>query len=163
MIQTCLKHYLSNIQNDLNIKSSTKYKHFFDVIYDIIYAQRLCEVELVWKIMGIYDQFKDDSKQYFWLTDIMLKRKQLTNYHMFENCPRTTNLIEAFNGHLKDRLKSIRGFKSFHSAKYWLNAYVVRRRLTKFKACGSKFKHLNGKTPIENTLKKDKEIPNIFN
>ena len=162
IIQTCLKHYLTNIQNDLGIKSSDKYLHFFNLIYDIIYSQRLCEIELTWKIKDVFDEYKYDAKQLFWLTDIMYRRKELTNYHMFENAPRTTNLIEGFNGHLKDRLKSIRGFKSFHSAKYWLNAYVIKRRLTRFKACGSKFKHLNGKTPIYQTLKNPKHFPNIF-
>lgn len=166
VIQTCLKHYLTNIQNDLGIKSSNKYKNFYDLIYGFIYgfiyAQRLSEIELAWAIKGIFEEYKNDEKQYSWLTDIMLRRVELTNYHMFVNCPNTTNLIEGFNGHLKDRTKDIRGFKSFHSAKRWLNAYVILRRVKDFKACGRKFKHLNGKSPIFNTTNNGLKKPSFF-
>jgi len=106
---------------------------------------------------------KDDPLKLNILTNIMSKRIELTNYLLIPNSPNTTNLIEGFNGHLKDRLKSIRGFKSFDSASLWLNAYVLRRRTTKFKACNRKFKHLNGKTPLDSTLQMGEEIPNIFN
>lgn len=162
VIQTCLRHYLENVRKVLGIKSSDKYLEFFNDIRDVIYEKRLSEPELAFEIIRLHKTYKKDSICYEVLTDIMNKRKELTNYHFFEDCPRTTNLIEGFNGHLKDRLKAIRGFKSFHSAKYWLNAYVLRRRTTKFKACNKKFKHLNGKTPIESTLREYEEIPNIF-
>lgn len=162
VIQTCLKHYLDNIQSDLNIKSSSKYRHFYDVIYEIIYEKRYCEPEIVREMFKIYPIFKDDQKQLNWLTNIMNDRFQLTNYHLFENCPNTTNIIEGFNGHFKDRADNIRGFKSFHSAKYWLNSYVILRRVRNFKACGGKFKHLNGKSPIQNTLKREVKIPDFF-
>jgi transposase-like protein len=95
------------------------------------------------------------------MTDIMLKRKELTNYHMFKDCPNTTNIIEGFNGHLKDRTRSIRGFKSFHHAKRFLNAYVLHRRLKPLKACSPKFKHLNFKKPLELTAK-DEKLPIVF-
>lgn len=162
VIQTCLRHYLENIRKILGIKSSDKYLKFFLDIKAAIYDKRLCEPELAFEIMRLYEGYKNDSIQYSVLTDIMSRRKELTNYHMFEGAPRTTNLIEGFNGHMKDRVKGVRGFKSFHSAKYWLNAYVLRRRTTKFKACNRNFKHLNGKTPIESTLKSNEKIPDIF-
>jgi hypothetical protein len=162
VIQTCLKHYLDNLRKILNVKTSDKYLKFFLDIKSAIYDKRLSEPELVFEIVKLFEIYKNNKTQYDILTDIMNKRKELTNYHMFENCPNTTNLIEGFNGHLKDRLKSIRGFKSFHSANLWLNAYVLRRRTTKFKACNKKFRHLNGKTPVENTLKIGEEIPNVF-
>jgi len=163
VIQTCLKHYLENIRRFLNIRSSDKYLSFFLDVKNVIYDRRLCEPEVAFEIVKLYEIYKDDINEYNILTDIMYKRKELTNYHMFEDCPNTSNLIEGFNGHLKDRLKALRGFKSFHSARRWLNAYVLRRRTTKFKACNKKFRHLNGKTPIESTLKSNEEIPNIFN
>jgi len=168
IIQTCLKHYLANIKFDLGINSFNKYSNsylsFYRNIYQLIFSKRLCEIEISWEIskMLSLNKYSMISKEYFWLTNIMFRIKELTNYHMFENCPNTTNLIEGFNSHFKDRIDNIRGFKSFHSAKRWLNAYVVKRRLTKFKACGRKFKHLNGKTPLENTLKNNTKLPDIF-
>jgi hypothetical protein len=162
VIQTCLKHYLTNITNDLNIKSSSKYQEFFADIYDIVFRKKLCEIELAWAIQKIYPKYACDNTAMFWLTDIMVRRKELTNYHLFVNAPRTTNLIEAYNSHLKDRFDLFRGFKSFKHAKYWLNSYVVYRRLRPLKACGKKFKCLNGKCSLENTLKFDQKLPNIF-
>lgn len=161
-IQTCLRHYLENLRKLLGIKQSDKYLSFFSDVKSAIYDKRLCEPELFFEIAKLNNKYSIGQLERDVLTDIMIKRVELTNYHMFENAPRTTNLIEGFNGHLKDRLKSIRGFKSFHSAKRWLNAYVLRRRTTNFKACNKKFSHLNGKTPIENTLRNNQPIPIIF-
>lgn len=168
VIQTCLKHYLANIKFDLGINSfnikSNIYTPFYRNIHRLVFSKRLCEIEISWEVSKLIqsNKYNVNSKEYFWLTNIMTRIKELTNYHMFEDCPNTTNLIEGFNGHLKDRTDNIRGFKSFHSAKKWLNAYVVKRRLTKFKSCGKNFKHLNGKTPIYQTLKYNKQLPNIF-
>ncbi len=162
VIQTCLKHYLSNIMDDLSIRSSGKYQEFFDEIYDIVFYLKLNEVELSWHIQSIYPKYKDDKNLLFWLTDIMQRRVELTNYHMFVNAPRTTNLIEAYNSHLKDRIDSFRGFKSFKNAKCWLNTYVVYRRLRDLKTCGKKFKQLNGKCSLSNTLKNGQNLPNFF-
>lgn len=162
VIQTCLKHYLTNIMNDLNIKSSDIYKEFFEDIYDIVFRQRFCEVELAWAVLNIYPKYKDDKNTLFWLTDIMFRRVELTNYHMFVNAPRTTNLIEAYNSHLKERTDPFRGFKSFKHARVWLNAYVVFRRLRVLKACGKKFKHLNGKCSLSLTLKNNEILPDFL-
>ena len=161
LIQTCWTHYLNNIRADLNIRSSFKYFHFFSEIENV-FKSRLCEVELMWKVQAIYPTFCNDKKCLDWLTDLMHKRKQLTNYHMFENCPNTTNLIEVYNSHLKQRLKAIKGFQSYHSAHSWLNAYVIKRRLKSFTDCNTKFKHLNGHCSLEKTIKKSLKLPNIF-
>ncbi len=161
IIQSCIKHYLTNIGNDLNIKSSNKYKRFF---YELssIFDDRLCEIELAWKIQSMYDECKKDEKQYYWMTDIMAKRVELTNYHQIAGVPRTTNLIELYNSHLKARLKSIKGFERYHSAKRWLNAYILRRRLKNFTDCSKKFEYLNGKCSLEKTIKDTEELPKIF-
>ena len=162
VIQTCLKHYLTNIVLDLNIKTSDKYQNFFNDVYDIVFGKRYCEIELCWAVQQIYPKYSDNPTCVFWLTDIMKRRKELTNYHLFENAPRTTNLIEAYNSHIKDRFDLFRGFKSFKHARCWLNAYVVYRRVRDLRSCGKKFKKLNGKCSLQNTLKFDKKLPNIF-
>ncbi|MCX6779279.1 MAG: AAA family ATPase, partial [Candidatus Magasanikbacteria bacterium] len=48
-----------------------------------------------------------------------------------------------------ERLKTIKGFKSFKHADLWLNAYFVRRRYKPYTDCGEHFKKLNGKRSID--------------
>lgn len=162
VIQTCLRHFLENLRKALKIGSSDKYKLFFADIKQVVYDRHLTEKQLVLEIVGLFQKYEADRLQYAVMQNIMERRQELTAYRRFKNAPATTNLIEGFNGHLKCRLKSIRGFKSFHSARRWLNAYVLRRRVTPFKACNKKFAYLNGKTPIESTLREGEEIPNLF-
>lgn len=161
VIQTCWKHFLENIRNDLGTKSSNKYMNFVRDIEHIFYA-RLAHWELSQFILSIFNKYNNDPKTLFWIDVIMSKRFELTNYHLFVNAPRTTNLIEVFNSHLNGRLKTIKGFENYHYAKYWLNAYVLNRRLSKFTDCSSKFKHLNGFKPLEMTLKNSKKLPNFL-
>lgn len=162
IIQTCWKHFLENIRNDLGTKTSDRYLNFVEDV-EKIYSKRLAIWELIEYVIKIYPKYKEDHRTLEWLNQIMIMREELTNYHNFVDVPNTTNMIEGFNGHLKDRLAGIRGFKSFNSAKYFLNAYVLNRRITKFNSCSKKFKHLNGKTPIDQTIKFTEEMPNIFN
>lgn len=161
VIQTCLKHYRTNIQNDLELKTSDNYLEFYIEI-DRIFTRRLCNVEVAWEVARLYEKYKSDRRCLYWLTDIMQRREELTNYHMYEDTPNTTNLIEVYNSHLKGRLKSIKGFKSLKSARLWINGYIVKRRLSNFTSCGKKFKHLNGKCSLEKVLKNNQKLPQIF-
>lgn len=77
-------------------------------------------------------------------------------------CPRTTNLIEAFNNHFKSRSRSIKGFESFSSAERYLNAWMIKRRFTPFRECGEQFKHLNGHTSFEKSRNPDLPYPDII-
>lgn len=64
--------------------------------------------------------------------------------------PKTSNLIEGFNSTtLELRLNSIRGFEKETYAKNYINALILQRRFQKFTDCKGKFKHLNGKSPLE--------------
>lgn len=64
--------------------------------------------------------------------------------------PKTTNLIEGFNSTtLELRLASIRGFEKEEYAKNYINALILRRRFLPFTDCRAKFKHLNGRSPLE--------------
>jgi transposase-like protein len=162
IIQTCLKHYLNNIGDDLNIKSSNKYKLFFDFVYEAFFIDKCTKQQLAHKIAKRYNDFKGEEKQYNWMINIMQDLDLLTNYHRVKNAPYTTNLIECYNGHLKDRTKSLRGFKSFYSAYYWLNAYVLQRRFRNLTSCDKPFKHLNGHSSISQTARNPEDLPNIF-
>lgn len=161
IIQTCLNHYLENIRRDLNIRSRPDYQDFFSSVSDL-FAQRLELVSFTWKLFEIYVRFKDDSRCLEWISNLMSQRGELLAYHQFVGVPRTTNLIEAYNSHLEARLKSLRGFQSFASARLWLNGYILRRRLKPFTDCQKPFKHLNGKCSLENSLKRGLKIPKIF-
>lgn len=161
VIQTCLKHYRENIQRDLGLKTNDYYLDFYLEI-DRLFTQRLSNAEVAWEVQRLYEVFKNDQRCVYWLTDIMQRREELTNYHMFENAPNTTNLIEVYNSHLKARLKPLKGFKSLTSAKLWINGYIVKRRLLNFTSCGKKFKHLNGICSLQNVLKDAQTLPKIF-
>lgn len=91
---------------------------------------------------------------------IRLVRRLLANFHDNQeyllnylkyphlNIPRTTNLLEGFNSQLELRLSSIRGFETVETAKNYVNAWIVKRRFTKFTDCKKQFKKLNGKSPL---------------
>jgi hypothetical protein len=88
--------------------------------------------------------------------------EELFNYQYLPATPLTSNLIETFNGHLEDRLASIKGFESYQHAQLWLNAYILKRRFTKFTDCGRKFHRLNGQRPIDQTRNLNIDIPDVF-
>lgn len=111
---------------------------------------------------NILNKYKNDPICLKVLLDIDYRKNILLGYLLLKNMPKTTNLIESFNSHLQSRLKSIKGFKSFKTADLWLNAYFIKRRTQKFTDCTGKFKHLNGKTSLQKTVKKNVEIPAFF-
>jgi transposase-like protein len=96
------------------------------------------------------------------MVDVIKRKKEFFAYKNFKNCPSTNNIIEAYNSHLTGRLKTIKGFDSYTSAKRWLNAWMIRRRTKNFTDCQKSFKHLNGKCSLEKTLKKDQKWPLIL-
>lgn len=96
------------------------------------------------------------------LADIQRRLPQLLAYTNIPKVPRTTNLIESFNSHLEGRLKTIKGFDSFKHADTWLNAYFIRRRLKPFTDCAGKFRYLNGKRSLEQTIKPNYKIDTVL-
>lgn len=161
IIQTCLKHYREAIKRDLGLKTSDYYLEFYTMI-DSMFTERLAWWEIPPEVAKIHNRFGQDPRCEYWLTDIMNRREELTAYHNFENAPNTTNLTEAYNSHLKARLKSIKGFKTPRSARLWLNGYIVKRRLSDFTSCGKKFRHLNGFCSLSKVLKNGQNLPQIF-
>ena len=84
--------------------------------------------------------------------DYYEKREQITAsiLHPEVDIPRTTNLIEGFNSTtIELRISSIRGFKKEKHARNYINAIILKYRFHKFKDCKTKFKTLNGKSPLE--------------
>lgn len=161
IIQTCLKHYRESIKRDLGLKVCDKYLGFYTEI-EAMFTNRLCDVEVAREVAKIYLQYKDDPRCLYWIEDIMQRLGELTNYHRYQDTPNTTNLIESYNSHLKGRLKTIKGFKSLTSMKLWMNGYIVKRRLSVFTSCERGFKYLNGICSLQNVLKFDQKLPQLF-
>jgi hypothetical protein len=84
--------------------------------------------------------------------DYYEKREQITAsiLHPERDIPRTTNLIEGWNSTTMElRISSIRGFKKEKYARNYINAIILKYRFHKFKDCKTKFKTLNGKSPLQ--------------
>ena len=96
------------------------------------------------------------------LIDIDKRKDLLLGYLKYKHVPVTTNLIESYNSHLQGRLKTIQSFKSFSYANHWLNGYFLRRRFRIFTDCKGRFRHLNGKSSIQISKRRDVDLPRLF-
>lgn len=161
-LQLCQNHYLENIRQTLHVRTDPTHQHFFNSLK-----------------LHVFDEYKDgeqlDAALHHVLTErgehllirqniimaIHHRRKELFAYKDVLNCPNNTNLIELFNSHFNGRLKTIKGFKTKEHARFWLNGMLLRRRTKPFTDCGPKFKHLNGKSSLQMSIKKSAEWPNI--
>ena len=85
------------------------------------------------------------------MTDFKEHQEYLLNYLKYShlNIPHTTNMVEGLNSQIETRLNPIKGFEMDENAKNYVNAWVIKRRFTKYTDCKDPFKNLNGKTPLE--------------
>lgn len=161
-LQLCQNHYLENIRQALHIRTDPTHQHFFNSLKK-----------------HVFDEYKDDKQLDAALHHVLTergegvllrqsivmaihhRRKELFAYKGIPNCPNNTNLIELFNSHFNGRLKTIKGFKTKEHARLWLNGMLLRRRTKPFTDCGPKFKHLNGKSSLQMTIKKQADWPEI--
>ena len=159
-LQLCHNHYLENIRQALRVRTDDRYTHFFNSLNKHVFQEAKDTVSItegwkhVWKEHTHGSRFLQDI-----LKDIDRRRNDLFAYLKIKDCPNTTNIIESYNSHLQDRLKSIKGFESFDSAKSWLNAYLIRRRTRPLTDCGGRFKPLNKHSSLEFTIKKQAQWP----
>lgn len=161
-IQLCHTHYLENIRQKLNIRTSQYHVKFFDELKENLFEEheKLKNLSTVLRDFIIGSANKDVTRQKI-IMEIWERRENLFAYKRIPNCPNDTNLIELFNSHLNARLKSIKGFKSFESTTRWLNAYLIRRRTRPFTGCEGKFAKLNYKSSLEMTIKKQALWPDF--
>ncbi len=161
-IQICQNHYLENIRQRLQIRTLEKYRRFFGDM-QVAFSPKLHPARRNAYLSQMFNYWgRKDTQLQLIMIEIMARRDELFAYNFKMNqCPNTNNIIEAFNSHIQARLKSIKGFESFHSAERWLNAWMIRRRTKPFTDCDRPFKHLNGKTSLETVLKIDKSFPKI--
>jgi transposase-like protein len=162
-VQLCLNHYVENIRLRLHIRTDLKHRAFFYNLIEKIFENYINEEQLFKNLDDLTTKWQDQELEYSRIiTDIYLRRKELFAYVKVLNCPNNTNLIELYNSHLNGRLKTIKGFKSFATAQRWLNAYTIRRRTKQLTDCEKRFKHLNGKTTLQLTLKELTGLPEIL-
>ncbi len=166
-IQLCHNHYLENIRQKTRIRTEEQHLLFFHKLNEYIFKSKVEEKktkeELNKSLHNIFTKYaRKNLLRQSVLIDIYKKEENLFTYQNIPHCPRDTNLIELFNSHLNARLTSIKGFKSFKNAERFLNAYLIRRRTKKYTDCSQKFKYLNGKYPLELTIKKQANMPEII-
>jgi hypothetical protein len=136
--------YLIKIQRIFN-------KIFFKVksMEELTEAENMLN-EFIGKIdLNTYPHAERIKKRY---KDYYEKWEYLTAFIRYPqlNIPNTTNLIEGINSTVFEiRFSSIRGFETEKTAKNYTNALILKRRFQRFKDCKKKFKHLNGKCPLE--------------
>lgn len=154
-VQLCHTHYLENIRQAIRFRTDPTYRHFFNSLVKHVFREPTNEKERNKGFQHVWDaHVKDDLLLQTIVLDVARRRIELFQYQTIPRCPATNNIIESFNSHLKGRLKTIKGFQSFHSAERWLNAWMIRRRTKPFTDCEAPFTHLNGKSSFSVTIKK---------
>lgn len=159
--QLCHNHYKENIRQLLGVRTNPEYQDFMRDIETILGVKR-SKQDINKRAGGILRATSSDPIATQVLMQIHKRQDLLFAYHHLKGLPITTNLIECFNSHLEGRLKTIKGFQSFKHADLWLNGYFLRRRTKPFTDCSGKFKKLNGRTSLSQTLKTNATLPFLF-
>ena len=138
------------------------YQHFFHSLIKYVFTEPQNRTEREDGLMHVLEtRTHGDEVLQSIIIDIAKRSDELFLYQTIPHCPRTNNIIECFNSHLQGRLKTIKGFQSFHSAERWLNGYLLRRRTKPYTDCEGVFTKYNGRMPLELSLKRDTEWPAI--
>lgn len=148
-LQLCHVHYLENIRGLLSIRTEEEYREFFYVLRRVFRKAR-SQDQVFQELRFI--QTKNNSMLQNILADVRNRVSELFAFRQIQDCPNSTNLIESYNSHLQGRLKTIKGFQGFVSAKKWLNAWVIRRRTKTLTDCRRLFRHLNGLASLQMTI-----------
>lgn len=163
LIQRCQAHYLENIRQALHLRTDPTHHHFFNSLKKRVFDDYKNDTALNIALHHVLtNRCENLPIRQAIVMDIDRRRKELFAYTQVPGCPKNTNLIELYNSHLNGRLKTIKGFKSFHAAERWLNAYLIRRRTKPLTDCQAKFKKLNGTSSLQQVLKKQASWPDIL-
>jgi len=161
-VQLCYNHYFENLRQYLSIRTDDHFRPFFYKLKEA-FSTKHHPLKREAKLSAInYKYGRKDETLLKVMADIERRKDELFAYKEFNSCPSTNNIIESYNSHLNGRLKTIKGFQSYHSAERWLNAWLIRRRTKVFTDCDTPFKHLNGQCSLSQTLKKDQPWPLIL-
>lgn len=160
--QLCQNHYKHNLRISLNLSNDPTYIPFMQQI-ETLFSGKLSTEDFKSRASKIYKKYGEtDELCKKVMLDIAKRSPDLFAYTKMPHVPRTNNLIESFNSHLQGRLKTIKGFQNFKTAKLWLNAYFLKRRLKPFTDCTKQFKKLNGKSSLSQTLREGCKVEDIL-
>ena len=155
-LQLCHTHYLENLRQRLYIRTEVRYRNFFYALKRIFRKAR--SEEQVLQELRFIDA-RNDPMLLNILQEVKNRVADLFAFRQTQGCPNSTNLIESYNSHIHGRLKTIKGFQSFVSAKTWLNASLIRRRTKPLTDCQGQFRQLNGFASLQMTIKDLKDYP----
>lgn len=161
-IQTCQVHFVENIRRALQTRTEEKFRPFLTDIVNLLFRKKITRPDFEKKAYRIMRRYEADPVVFQYMLKIDSYTGLLTAAAEYVGAPRDTNLIELYNSHLEGRLKSIKGFETFRTARLWLNAYILRRRYKLFTDCSRKFKYLNGTNSIGRTKKRNGFLPSLF-
>lgn len=164
-VQLCQVHILRNIRMVLHLS-----------MHDQTHAPFFRRIQILFNLSGEANRqrfFQDIASVYdrdprYWdiLRTILARWDDLFRFESVRKegirCPRTNNLIEAYNSHFKARVRAIKGFESFSSASRFLNGWMLKRRFTPFQGCGKPFEHLNGYSSFEKSRNPNLPWPEIY-
>ncbi len=161
--QLCLNHYLENIRQALHVRTDLTHRHFFKVLKKQVFDEYENNDTLHALLQHIFTtQCKNDTLRQTIVLEISRRRKELFAFKTIPQCPNNTNLIELFNSHFNARFKAFKGFKTRSHAELILNGLIIRRRTKEFTDCSPKFRHLNGKSSLQMSIKKQALWPDIL-
>lgn len=159
--QLCQNHYKQNLRSTLGLYRDTTHLDFMQEV-ETLFSKKYSVDDFEGRARKILERNQHSQLRTSVMLDIANRQDELLGYTKLKHVPRTNNLIESFNSHLEGRLKTIKGFESFKHADLWLNSYFVRRRLKPFTDCTKKFKKLNGKTSLEQTVKEEGDYSKLL-
>lgn len=159
--QLCLNHFTENIRNTLMVRTDPTYRDFMHEL-NILFVSKRSEDDFNRMANNILNNYIEKDLCVKIMLDIENKKDILLGYLKTKGTPRTNNIIESYNSHFQARFKSIKGFKSFSSAKIWINALILRRRFKVLTDCKGKFKSLNGKSSISKSKNKNVDLPTFL-
>lgn len=161
VIQICTNHFKENVRRHLEVRTNPAYQDFMRQVEALFVTKRTL-TDFNQRARAIVLRHLQDRLCLEIMLEIERRKPYLLGYLQGKGIPTTTNLIECFNSHLQGRLKTIKGFESFHHADTWLNGYFLKRRTKTFTDCAGKFRGLNGKCSLEKTLKPGLDVPSFF-
>jgi transposase-like protein len=159
--QLCHTHYLENLRLSLLIRTKATYRDFFGEI-EKIFQPGLSWQHRFFVLQALREKYAHDLNLVNQLDDLIDKYPLLFAFENVSGCPRSNNIIEAFNSHLNGRLKTIKGFESFAGAERWLNGWMIRRRTKPFTDCEGQFRSLNGKCSLEGTIDEKLKFEEVY-
>ena len=160
-VQMCYNHFKEGLRRDLKVRSEETYRKFMHEI-EMILACKRSERDFDFLLHRALVYYIKDPVCTSIIVNMAKRKNELLAFTGIKNAPVTTNMIEGFHQQIKDRIDDIHHFESFHHAKLWLNAFVLKRRFTKFESCKGRFANLNGKYPLQLTKNPEVDLPTFF-